>query len=104
MFAYYSGVSGTGGQPFSPFLCKNTTTEITAMSFVSFILAAGSGVIDLSLPSRFRALGDKSRLRANGRVLLPLSSKMNANVMEWGLLRIISDYEADPVSALLAFA
>lgn len=37
-------------------------------------------------------------------MLLPLSSKMKANILERGLLTVISSCEVGPVAALLAFA
>lgn len=72
------------------------------MSFVCFILSAEFGVSDVPLPSWFRVLRDKGRLCANEVVLVPLSRKMKADIMDLGLLKMISDCEVDPAAVLLA--
>lgn len=68
-----------------------------------FSWAARFVVSDLFLPGWFRALQDEGRLCPNEEVLLQLSRKTKANIMSRGLLKFISDCEANPVVALLVF-
>lgn len=74
------------------------------MSVFCFIRTAELGIPDLFLSRRLQALGDEGRLHANEGVLIPVSRKMKANIIEWGLLKIISDCEVDQAVELLAFA
>lgn len=77
--------------------------EIGSLSLFCFIQAAGPGVLDLFLPSRFLAIQDDGHLHASEGVLLSLSSKMSANILDRGLLKVANICRADPVSPLLAF-
>lgn len=104
MCACYSGVPANVNHPFGQLLRKTAITMLAVMSFVCFIRAAEFGVPDLFLPSRFRAVRAGGRLCANERVLIPPSSKIEAKIMELGLLKIISDCEVDLVLALLTFS
>lgn len=76
----------------------------TVMSFDCSNWAAEFGVSNLFLLSRFGAFRDEDRLRATEKVLISLSSKMKAIIMNSDLLKIVGDCEVDPVSLLLAFA
>lgn len=78
-------------------------TELTIMSFVSFIQAVEGGAANLFSPSRRRVVTRDSRLRANERVLVPVPCKMMAKILKRWLLRIISHCAVDPVAAAVAF-
>lgn len=102
-FAKYLAASGNGSQPFGRLLCKTTATEFTVMSFVCFVWAAEFEVLDFFLPSRFCALCNEGRLRANERVFIPLSRKMRANVTDGSLYTMICNCEVDAVLVLLPY-
>lgn len=72
------------------------------MPFVCFIWAAAFGVLNVFLPSGFRALKESDRIRANETVLVPPSRKIISNIMDRSSLTMTSDCEADSVLALLA--
>lgn len=74
------------------------------MYFVCILQAAEFGVSDLVLPIRFRAIREGGRPRANERVLVPLSRKVKAEILERGLLMIIGNCEVVLVRMLLTFA
>lgn len=56
------------------------------------------------LPTHLWVLAQDGCLRAKERVLVPLSNKMRAEVLNCGLLGFVSDCAVDPVAAILAFA
>lgn len=58
----------------------------------------------LLMPARLRALTVDGHLCANERALIPLLSKVRADVLKRGLLRLIGDCAAYPVAAIFAFA
>lgn len=74
------------------------------MYFVCLIQAARLGISNLFLPIRLRALRDEGCLCANKRAVISFSRKMKANLMDHGLLEVLSDCEVDQGAALLAFA
>lgn len=58
---------------------------------------------DLFMPALLRTLTNDGHLRSKEKVLVPLSSKVRADVLKRGLLRLISDYTVNLTSAILAF-
>lgn len=104
MFAYYSSAFGDNGLSFSHSLLETTMTQLTIMSFVCYIQAAKDGAASLFFSARHRAIADGGFLRASERVVVSLLSKMRANFLKRGLLRLTRDCEMDLVAAILDFA
>lgn len=74
------------------------------MSFVCLIRAAECDVVNLFLSARLWPLMEGGRLSANGGVTVPLSSKVGAQVLKHGHLRLINDCFVDPVSMIFELA
>lgn len=72
MFSNYSSAFGDNAQRFGFELLKIAISELTAMSFVCFMLATKYGATDLFFPVRLRALKEDGLLRVSEEVLLQL--------------------------------
>lgn len=73
-------------------------------TLVCFIRAAKFGGLSLFLPSKVRALRGEGCFHANERTLILLYRKMKTNIVERGLLTIISECEVDLASVCSAYA
>lgn len=69
-----------------------------------FYPGGGNGIAELFMSVCLRALTANGQLGANDGVLVPLTSKMKAEVLNHGLSRLISDCSVDTLSAIVAFA
>lgn len=104
LIAYCSNAFGDNTPWFGHLLLETSIIEFTIMCLVCFIHATEHCVPDSFLFAPLWVLTEGGHLCANERVLVPLPNKLMADVLKRGFLRLISDCNVNPVSAIFALA